>query len=380
MKSSLNRVEVSYYSLAKFLKPFCCLKNRNTMKSTFLSPVIVFLLFSFLCSKVFSQDDNPMEPTPSIGFLKLENGNSYFGHIELGKMSGIGTQFLSNGKHRTGYFQDNRYLGDFIVTPPWHMIDIDLWLEEEQVMETFSIDVNILSDIPDSVQIYIAPFGTSTINGVQFYGGIQTQCGGYNSVANNENVGPFKLLGRSMIFSRWGSRSEDAFIKAKGGLCESSGYEGDFVSVRNALQWKKGKYTFTLRKTDQTIWLDSATHTYVEMVVYDHQTKKNHSCGSLAFPGKTLVLGHENYMFFELYGKRLNVNELTPYTFVCDNMLVNGKQVNYTFVASSFDKKFPIYADAKFSDGKFTVEVGRPNTKPITEGKDFNFNILYSNE
>ena len=347
------------------------------MKAIFLNRYLLLLILTFSWIRVQSQEENVMEPTPSIGLLKLSDGNSYFGQIESGTMSGIGTQFFANGKRRTGYFQDNRFLGDFIMTPPWHMIDLNIWFEESYEMETFSIDVNILSDIPDSVQLYIAPFGTAEINGTQFYGGIQTQCGGYNAVENNENAGPFKLLGRSMIFSRWGSRSEDALLKAEGGVCESSGYEGDFVSVRNSLNWKKGKYTFTLRKTNRTVFVDSAMHTFVEMVVYDHQTKKNHLCGSLAFPGDTLVLSAQYFIFFELYGKRLNANKLSPYTFICDNMLVNGQPVKYRFVASSFEKNFPKFADAMFFNGKFTVEIGKPNSKPVDEGKAFYFNILY---
>ena len=325
---------------------------------------------------IYAQEENPMEPTPNIGPLKFSDGNSYFGQIESGEMSGIGTQFFENGKQRTGYFQDNRYLADFIATPPWHMIDLDIWFEESYEMETFSIDLTVLNDVPDSIYLYIAPFGTGEINGTQFYGGIQTQCGGYSAVENNENVQPFIPLGRSMIFSRWGSRSEDALKKAKGGVCESSGYEGDFVSVRNGLKWKKGKYTFTLRKTNETAVVDSVLHTYVEMNVYDHQTKQTHRCGSLAFPGETLVLNKRNFIFFELYSKRVNVNNLSPFTFVCDNFQINANPVNFQFAAATFDKQFPIFANAIYKDGKFTVEVCKPNKKHVEELDDFYFTIL----
>jgi hypothetical protein len=58
-------------------------------------------------------------------------------------------------------------------------------------------------------------------------------------------------------------------------------------------------------------------------------------------------------------------------------MLVNGQPVKYRFVASSFEKNFPKFADAMFFNGKFTVEIGKPNTKPVDEGESFYFNILY---
>jgi len=339
------------------------------------------LLVFFIPFGVFNaQEENPMEPTAKLGSLTLTDGSSYYGELELGQMSGIGTQFFPDGTWRTGHFQDNKYLADFIAKPPWHMVGFDFMLDREYEMETFSMDLKVLNDVPDSLQLYIAPFGTSELNGTQFYGGIQTQCGGYYSVIKGENSGRFIPLGRAMIFSRWGTRTSLAFKKADGGVCESSGYEDDFVSVRNGLTWNKGTYTITLVKTKETVMLDSVLHTYVEMQVYDHKKKQTYSCGALAFPGTSFTLSQRNYIFFELYGKRVNVNNLPQMKFICENYRVNGNPVGIPFVVSTFIKEYPKYAEATYSNGSFKVELGKPSMKPLTEGKGVNFKILYEEE
>jgi len=281
---------------------------------------LVLLLLVFHWVPMHAQEENPMEPTAKLGSLTFSDGSSYYGEIEL------------------------------------------------------------LTDVPDSLQLYIAPFGTGELNGTQFYSGIQTQCGGYYSVIKGENSGRFIPLGRAMIFSRWGTRASLALKKAEGGVCESSGYEDDFVSVRNGLSWNKGTYTLTLKKTKETVMLDSVLHTYVEMQVYDHKKKQTYSCGALAFPGTNLELSQRQYIFFELYGKRVNVNKLPQLKFVCENYRVNGNPVSIPFVVSTFSKEYPQYADAMFKDGRFNIELGKPNAKPLTEGNGVNYRILYEAE
>jgi hypothetical protein len=330
-----------------------------------------------MISPLHAQEENPMEPTPKLGTLTFEDGSTYSGEIELGQMSGIGTQYFPDGTWRTGHFQDNKYLADFIAKPPWHMVGLDFMLDREYKMETFSMDLKVLTDVPDSLNLYIAPFGIGELNGTQFYGGIQTNCGGYYSVIKGQNSGRFIPLGRAMIFSRWGTRSSLALKKVDGGVCESSGYEDDFVSVRNTLQWNKGTYTITLVKTKETVMLDSVLHTYVEIQVYDHKKKQTFSGGSLAFPGTTLTLNQRNYIFFELYGKRVNVNKLPHLKFVCENYRVNGNPVEIPFVASIYEKNYPSYADATYHEGKFKIELGKPNGKPLTEGDGMNYRMLY---
>lgn len=341
---------------------------------------ILFAVAMNLTIMALAQNENPMEPTPKLGTLEFEDGSHYSGEIEGGQMGGIGTQFFPDGTTRTGHFQDNKYLADFIANPPWSMVAIDFMMDQEYEIETFSMDLKVLSDVPDSVHLYIASFGSGKINGTPFYGGIQTQCGGYYSVIKGENSGRFIPLGRAMIFSRWDTRESMAFKKEDGGVCESSGYEGNFVSVRNGLKWGKGTYTFSLIKSKETVIIDSVLHTYVQMQVYDHKKKQTFVCGSLAFPGTNLVLSQRQCVFFELYSKRVNVNQLPAMKFICENFKVNDNLVHIPFAASVYNKNQPKYADATYQDGKFTVEIGKPSAKPVKEGENVNFWILHEDD
>ncbi len=112
-------------------------------------------------------------------------------------------------------------------------------------------------------------------------GGIQTQGGGYKSPNHNTDGSSFSSLGRIGIFSRWGIRDPNAIKIAPNGRCESSGYEGDFVSVRNSVDWSKGSYTLDIRNTHESVTIDSVLHTYVEMSIYNHQTSELVSIESL---------------------------------------------------------------------------------------------------
>jgi hypothetical protein len=49
-------------------------------------------------------------------------------------------------------------------------------------------------------------------------------------------------------------------------------------------------------------------------------------------------------------------------------------------VVSTFAKEYPKYADATYMDGRFTIELGKPNAKPLTEGNGVNYRILYEAE
>jgi hypothetical protein len=54
--------------------------------------------------------------------------------------------------------------------------------------------------------------------------------------------------------------------------------------------------------------------------------------------------------------------------------------VGIPFVVSTFSKDYPQYADAMYKDGRFNIELGKPNAKPLTEGNGVNYRILYEAE
>jgi len=337
--------------------------------------VAITSAFGGFCQEALS----PLEPTLAYKKMRLKNGNQYIGETEVGLPSGIGSIISDDGKTTTGYFQDGTYLGDFIVSPPWHLIDIEYYLDTVYDFKRFSIDLEILTPIPDDSYLYIAPFGSSKLNEIPFYGGIQTHCGGYEEADHHEKNLPFRELGRAMIFSRWEERKGAAILKAPGGVCESSGYEGDFISVRNALKWGVGKYTFTLAKTNKTIEINDTLHTFVEMTVYDHQQRKTFFCGSLAFPGERLMLDDQQFIFVELYAKRLHIKHVPYAKFQFSSFKVNGNPISIPFSAALYDKNYPKYAGATFSNNAFTIEIGNPIYSPIQTAEEVYFEVLEEN-
>jgi hypothetical protein len=58
---------------------------------------------------------------------------------------------------------------------PWHVANI--WWNYDKPVEKFSslkVDITIDRDVPDTYNLYISPCGTADMNGMSFYGGLQT--------------------------------------------------------------------------------------------------------------------------------------------------------------------------------------------------------------
>lgn len=291
----------------------------------------------------------------------MENGDRYVGQTMMGEPYGIGTIIGTTGRMVTGYFNEGIWIGPYTVTPPWHMVDIFYELKEPLEFKTFSIDLEVKSDIPQDINLYISPFGGSSINHKDFYGGILTNGGGFQSVNHKEDSTEYHFIHRSMIFSRWEERMGEAIKMAQDGYCESGGYEGDFISVRNKMDWKKGKYTFYLKKTKDQVLIDGETHTFVEMTVFEHETQKTYTCGALAFPGSALFLSADHNIFFELYNQYLPMDKVPVAKFEVNNIKVNGNPVPLILAGNKMSVKFPRFANVTYHEkGGFSVEIGSP--------------------
>jgi hypothetical protein len=129
---------------------------------------------------------------------------------------------------------------------PWHLVDTWWDIGAPTPFESLAVDVTISDDVPSSVNLYIAPIGLGHLSGTPFYGGIQTQSDG-----NTRKDPHLRSIGPGLLLSMWGERSLDAIRPAEGGLLQSSGHEGDFVSVRRPYRWEKGTYTYRLTRMDR---------------------------------------------------------------------------------------------------------------------------------
>ncbi len=195
---------------------------------------------------------------------------------------------------------------------PWHLVNL-WWAFENETpdFESIEVDFSINQDVDSAkLNLYIAPIGLGQFNGTAFYGGIQTNSGGWPAASIDEKR--VRDIGKGAIFSRWGkgAMSLDNARAAVDGCYESAGYEGDFVSVRRPFNWTAGKYTYRLSKADYEHNKDGE-FTWVSAAVTNCDTGETRFVGSLRFPGKTLKFWNKSSSFVEIYGgKKVEISEL----------------------------------------------------------------------
>jgi len=236
---------------------------------------------------------------------------------------------------------------------PWHLVDLWWDLGKDAPFESYAIDVAISRDLPASTNLYIAPIGLGHLSKIAFYGGIQTQADG-----NTKRDPKLRKIGPGFLMSMWGERSLDAIRPADGGLCQSSGHEGDFVSVRRPYEWKKGTYTYRVVKMDQEQVGDKRA-TWVGAFVHSHELDEEIFVGALRFPAEKLVLGRKVASFVEVYGKRIPVEEIPQVTVSFGNLRVNGAPVKSPPVEAIYPKGVPDFAAARLEKESVVIEVGR---------------------
>ena len=237
---------------------------------------------------------------------------------------------------------------------PWHLVDTWWDIGQETPFESLAVDVSISDDIPSSVSLYIAPIGIGHLSKTPFYGGIQTMADGYT-----KKEPKLRTIGPGFLFSMWGERSLDAIRPADGGLCQSSGHEGDFVSVRRPFAWKKGKFTYRLARMDQET-IEGKPYTWIGAFVHAKQTDENLFVGALRFKGEKLVLARSVANFVEVYGRRRPVADIPKVTVTFSAPVVNGVPAANPSASAVYPKDVPDYADAVAKDGSLVVTVGQP--------------------
>jgi hypothetical protein len=237
---------------------------------------------------------------------------------------------------------------------PWHLVDVWWDLGKDVPFQSYSIDVTISDEVPSTTNLYIAPIGLGHLDKTPFYGGIQTQADGHTK--KDQHV---RKLGPGFLFSMWGERSLDAIRPSLGGFCQSSGHEGDFVSVRRPYDWHKGTYTFRIVRMDEEE-IDGKPRTWVGAFVYAHDRDENALVGALRFPGKDLVLSRKLASFVEVYGRRIPLEEIPRVTVTLGNLVVNGKRADVASAEAVYPKRVPDYADAVVQGDGLVINVGTP--------------------
>jgi hypothetical protein len=244
--------------------------------------------------------------------------------------------------------------GDGYKRMPWHLVDVWWDLGKDQPFESYSIDVTIGDAVASSSNLYVAPIGLGHLGKSQFYGGIQTQIDGHTKKDRQ-----IRKLGPGFLFSMWGERSLDAIRPSLGGFCQSSGHEGDFVSVRRPYEWHKGTYTYKVVRMDREE-IDGKPFTWVGVFVYSHEKNESVFVGALRFKGEDLVLSRKLASFVEVYGRRIPVGEIPKVTVTLGDLVVNGRAVKPATAEAVYPKGVPDFADARAEGERLVITVGKP--------------------
>jgi hypothetical protein len=248
-----------------------------------------------------------------------------------------------------------------LVSTPWHLADLYWFPESVVTCETFSVDVAIEGQVPAEIPFYIAPLGGGegvTICGLQCYGGMQTQPDG--GEREGRHVRPLGEPG--FIFSRWGDRSFDGLRMSDRGACQSSGHEGDFISVRVRHPWATGKFTFHWRGMDRDDSGGKAAR-WVGLFVYDHAQDREAYVGAIKFPGEKIVLGKMLTSFVEVYGSRIPADRVPQVAITIGNHRADGNPIimSHARVIHDCQKRQPVRARVSAVErSAVRIETGKP--------------------
>lgn len=256
-------------------------------------------------------------------------------------------------------------LGVTLPPRPWHVANIWWDLEKPvQPFESLEIDVTIDRDVPDTYNLYVSPCGIAKINGLQFYGGIQTNINGWPNRESRTRVHP----GKGAIFSRWSSDKKTPIglehVREAGPDClvESAGYEGEFASVRRPFAWKKGTYTWSVAKAE-TIDHNNGKATWFTCRVKDHQTGKTEDIGSLLFEGEAFEFWARHSAFVEVYATSKIPRSGIPKVNITFGLpRINGSPAKVTKASAFYPNKgtagAPDCAQVRAKGESCVVEVG----------------------
>ncbi|MCY4478163.1 MAG: leucine-rich repeat domain-containing protein [Gammaproteobacteria bacterium] len=225
------------------------------------------------------------------------------------------------------------------------MTDVIVHFERvDDPLDSFCITFRIDGETADSVNFYFSPFN-GTLNRLTYYAGIQTHIDGLRS------DGRFVRRNKGGIFSRWRERDTDAILVANGGLYNSLGNEGDFISVRNGFVWGEGRYRLCLRKStrvdgeplpanydaeDIAFGWGRYLHTRVRMEATDLATNATTFIGALAVPGETISITRRNVLFGEIYGSPspFPAEQVPNLTITVEGFTHNDEELAYGTITS----------------------------------------------
>ena len=267
---------------------------------------------------------------------------------------------------------------EMTVPGPWQFTTVRMYSDGVEDFDSFCVVLTLATDVYGHYPVYLSVLNQN-INGTPFYGGLQISIAGQLDLGDGESSSVRR--GRGAIFSRWRERDINAIRPAPGGLFESGGYEGDFISVRQDYPWTRGSYRLCLVKGDVEEGEDLPdaydlqdiaygwgrfVHTWVRMEVTDIDTDETTFIGALAFPGRKLSLGNSAAVFYEIYNRwSFEVRDVRSFDAIVERLEVDGVDVEYRWVietpnslAWSVQASTSVMAVTKYQSGRLVTHVG----------------------
>ena len=262
-------------------------------------------------------------------------------------------------------------LGIRLPPRPWHMVDVWYGFKEPVAnFEKLEVEVTIDRNLPDSYNLYVAPVGIARINGIDFYGGLQTNVNGWASKKSRTRVHP----GMGAIFSRWAQDKKtplslDNVRTVKNGLCESAGYEGSFCSVRLPFKWGKGTYVYSIEKGKK-----EGEKTWFDCRVTVKETGKRIDVGGLLFEGTNFSFWSSHAAFVEIYAtSKIPRSGIPKVNATFGYPLINGNKPKFRYASvyhpTTGGAGSPACAKGRAQGDKVVVEVGPIFRRPSSANR-----------
>jgi hypothetical protein len=177
---------------------------------------------------------------------------------------------------------------------PWHLVSVLRDYPSSDDVESLSVEIEIIGDVPDASDFFIVPIN-ARLNDQLFYFGATT-----NIQAMRARDREWVQLERTFVFSKWGENNALLVQPPPDGFFLASDHEGPHVSARAPFQWGAGRYTFRLQFLRSS--LDSGRPvTWVAAYVRCHSVEEDYYVGSIRFLGRGLSFDGWASAFTEVF-------------------------------------------------------------------------------
>ncbi len=214
----------------------------------------------------------------------------------------------------------------------------------------------IHSEPSNNTPLYYQFYQGQINDNIGFYYGIQTLM----SSTNNPNP-----RGKALIFSRWETNDSSNLSLADGGWSEVAGYEGDFISVRNAYEWTSGTYEIELKKDSTDVVGD-----WYSLKIKSFPNGNQVHAGSIRFESSSSASGIKSggILWTEIYGN----GSYPDWHVSVDDITINDNQ-KPNYIGTAYSSKFKDFSNIYTTNNCDIHFLMGPNVKNIRPAYTFNW-------